>query len=155
MTSSRTPIRVAVTSSNVGHRCRRWYRWWVSQSRTPIRVAVTSSNVGHDVKCKRTIGGVCGFSVSAKASHPISFSTFPFLFLSLPLPFPSSSSPFDLSFALQVWKFCMQKLTDYGPVFKVRLKRKYTDTEAFVCSEGSHVLDSRSKVAAEFFKWRI
>ena len=27
----------------------------MSQSRTPIRVAVTSSNVGHDVKCKRTI----------------------------------------------------------------------------------------------------
>ena len=55
MTSSRTPTWVAVTSSNVGHRCRRWYRWWVSQSQIPIRVAVTSSNVGHDVKCKRTI----------------------------------------------------------------------------------------------------
>ena len=35
-------------------RCRRWYRWWVGQSRTPIRVAVTSSDAGHDVKCKRT-----------------------------------------------------------------------------------------------------
>ena len=30
----------------------------VSQSRTPIRVAVTSSNVGHDVKCKRTIAPI-------------------------------------------------------------------------------------------------
>ena len=36
-------------------RCRWWYRWWVGQSRTPIRVAVTSSDAGHDVKCKRTI----------------------------------------------------------------------------------------------------
>ena len=36
-------------------RCRRWYRWWVGQSRTPIRVAVTSSDAEHDVKCKRTM----------------------------------------------------------------------------------------------------
>ena len=36
-------------------RCRRWYWWWLGQSRTPIRVAVTSSDAGHDVKCKRTI----------------------------------------------------------------------------------------------------
>ena len=39
-------------------------------------------------------GAFAIFSVSAKASLPISLSSFPFLFLSLPLPFLSSSSPF-------------------------------------------------------------
>ena len=45
-------------------------------------------------------GAFAIFSVSAKASLPISLSLFPFLFLSHPLPFLSSSSPFDLAFAL-------------------------------------------------------
>ena len=44
-------------------------------------------------------GAFAIFSVSAKASLPISLSLFPFLFLSNPLPFLSSSSPFDLAFA--------------------------------------------------------
>ena len=44
-------------------------------------------------------GAFAIFSVSAKASLPISLSLFPFLFLSHPLPFLSSSSPFDLAFA--------------------------------------------------------
>ena len=44
-------------------------------------------------------GAFAIFSVSAKASLPISLPHFPFLFLSLPLPFLSSSFPFDLSFA--------------------------------------------------------
>ena len=42
-------------------------------------------------------GAFAIFSVSAKASLPISLPPFPFLFLSLPLPFLSSSAPFDLS----------------------------------------------------------
>ena len=45
-------------------------------------------------------GAFAIFSVSAKASLPISLPLFPFLFLSLPLHFLSSSFPFDLSFAL-------------------------------------------------------
>ena len=45
------------------------------------------------------VGAFAIFSVSAKASLPISLPPpFPFLFLSLPLPFLSSSFPFDLSF---------------------------------------------------------
>ena len=44
-------------------------------------------------------GAFAIFSVSAKASLPVSLSLFPFLFLSHPLPFLSSSSPFDLVFA--------------------------------------------------------
>ena len=45
-------------------------------------------------------GAFAIFSVSAKASLPISFPPFPFFFLSLSLPFLSSSFPFDLPFAL-------------------------------------------------------
>ena len=45
-------------------------------------------------------GAFAIFSVSAKASLPISLPPVPFLFLSLPLPFLSSSFPFDPSFAL-------------------------------------------------------
>ena len=47
-------------------------------------------------------GAFAIFSVSAKASLPVSLPHFPFLFLSLPLPFLSSSFPFDLSFALKM-----------------------------------------------------
>ena len=46
-------------------------------------------------------GAFAIFSVSAKASLPISFPPFPFFFLALSLPFLSSSFPFDLPFALK------------------------------------------------------
>ena len=49
-------------------------------------------------------GAFAIFSVSAKASLPISLPPFPFLFLSLPLPLLSSSFPFDLSFAIAFLK---------------------------------------------------
>ena len=62
-------------------------------------------------------GAFAIFSVSAKASLPISLSLFPFLFLSHPRPFLASSSPFDLAFAHRNNLFSFQSYVRFEEFF--------------------------------------